>query len=261
MKKTVLTSLIFLAFVPIKAQVSLGPKAGMNLATLTTDDNASRKKEFLPGLNAGIALNIGISERFSVQPELNFSQQGFKSEISVPNNPAAGPVYDNPFILTCRLNYISMPVLFKATFGHPARTRGFINAGPYLSYIIENKSALDFNGNSVDPTLFEPEQPEPGAGAAAGAGSPAPTRAGAGSTPSSARRSTLDWQMNDPKKFDFGITAGAGVIFPVGSGELVIDVRYTAGLSPVSSRERIENNGANRVFSTSLGYLFPLGAQ
>lgn len=87
------------------ADFSFGIKGGLNLAkpvgvnkdvALYDADNLTMK----PGLIAGVAWELKLIEKFSVQPELLFSMKGAKTKA------------DNT-VSVLRLNYLDIPILLK----------------------------------------------------------------------------------------------------------------------------------------------------
>lgn len=58
------------------------------------------------------------------------------------------------------------------------------------------------------------------------------------------------------KKLDFGVQMGGGVAIPAGTGRLIIDARYTLGLSNISDVKG--GNIRNRGIMLSAGYAVPL---
>lgn len=196
------------------SQISIGPKAGVNFSTITGKNNSLDKKS-LVGFNVGVVTNIGISEMFSIQPELFFSQQGYRF---------GGTVLDSPATVTQTFNYVNLPILAKATFGE-GNVRGYVNLGPYVGYMVGGKNTVDLQGNkSTSKTDF-----------------------------------ALEKQLN---RFDFGIAAGGGALFKLGQGDLMLDLRYSLGLTTVSDKVIFETGrDTNSVPSISVGYLFPLGGQ
>ncbi len=102
-----------------QAQVSLIPKAGITVTTISYDDEPPGQKGRV-GFVGGAGVEIGIIKNFfSVQPELLFIQKGEKYE--------AGRV-----VTSSKLNYLELPVLAKVSFGSEA-IKGYVNAGPSLA--------------------------------------------------------------------------------------------------------------------------------
>lgn len=59
----------------------------------------------------------------------------------------------------------------------------------------------------------------------------------------------------DISSFDFGIVGGGGLQIPVGTSDLTFDLRYTLGLTKISSDTDIKNRG----FTLGVGYMIPIG--
>lgn len=97
-------------------EVSFGLKAGVNLATFTGDDSAEAKG--MTGYHLGGVVNFGITDRFSVQPELLYSAQGTDSDLG-----------------DFRLDYINVPVLAKFMVVDGLS----IEAGPQIGFLTSSK--------------------------------------------------------------------------------------------------------------------------
>lgn len=197
--------------------ISVGPKLGLNMATLTGKDPLYEKGS-IAGFNVGAIASIGINDRFSIQPELFFSQQGYRADADIVDLGVETTTVQT-------LNYINLPVLAKYTFGEN-NLRGYVNVGPYLGIMIGGRERVDIDGREE-----------------------------------SVERIDFDLQ-NKLKRMDFGIALGGGALFRAGEGELMLDLRYSAGLVPVSD-EVIFSAGRdkNSVLGISVGYLFPLGTR
>jgi hypothetical protein len=73
--------LLILSFSSLKAQLSLGFKAGVNISAVTTDQGyLSGGIQNVFGLHFGTLLEIGLVDHFAVQPELSFLQKGFRND-------------------------------------------------------------------------------------------------------------------------------------------------------------------------------------
>ncbi|WP_299526663.1 porin family protein [Winogradskyella sp.] len=121
MKKLFLAAFAVFAFASVNAQdITFGAKAGVNFASLTGDDvDADGRTSF----HLGAVANIGISEKFSVQPELLYSAQGLTNDGDVVG----------------KLDYISLPIL--ASF---EVAEGFsVQAGPQVAFNINDSVEVD----------------------------------------------------------------------------------------------------------------------
>ncbi len=129
MKKSILFSVLFVVgFVTVNAQdLSFGAKAGLNLATLKPDlTDASTRTSF----HLGAVAEIGISDKFSVQPELLYSEQGAKDESD-----------DDEVV---RTNYLTLPILAKYYL-----TDGLsLEAGPQIGFLLT--AEVEDDGDTID---------------------------------------------------------------------------------------------------------------
>ena len=120
MKKVLLSAVALMAFgIAAQAQdIKFGVKAGVNIADLSDNSAGSRV-----GFHVGGLAEFGITEQFSIQPELLYSGQGAKV------NEGFGDV-------DLKLDYISLPVLAKYRI-----VKGFsVEAGPQVGFLISAKA-------------------------------------------------------------------------------------------------------------------------
>lgn len=87
-----------------KDDISFGIKAGANISNIIKDGDKDFKTAFKPGFNAALFLEIPIIKEFSVQPELQYSQKGYKATASV---------LGIPYEYRVTTNYIEIPILAK----------------------------------------------------------------------------------------------------------------------------------------------------
>lgn len=103
----VLCTLLVCATITAQTEkVKIGIKAGLNIASLTFDENELESSQ-KTGFTAGIMAEIPLAKNFSVQPEVLYSQQGMKfsySDIDVANSS---------YKSTINLNYLNIPVMLK----------------------------------------------------------------------------------------------------------------------------------------------------
>jgi len=87
-------------------KVKLGIKAGLNLATLTLDESELDSSS-KAGFTAGAMVEIPMAKKFSLQPEILYSQQGTKTSFSDSD------VTNSNYESTIKLNYLNIPVMLK----------------------------------------------------------------------------------------------------------------------------------------------------
>lgn len=213
MKKTFFIVASLFVFGAAYAQISIGPKAGVNLSTIT-GKNSLNDKKLLPGFNVGAVANIGINGIFSIQPELSFSQQGYRF---------GGTILDAPATVTQTFNYINLPVLAKATFGE-GNVRGYVNAGPYLGYMTGGKNTVAFEDSKSSEKIDFANQSELNRldfGIAAGGG--ALFKAGRGDLMLDVRYQVGLTTVSDDVIFEAGrdtnsvLGVSVGYLFPLGT--------------------------------------------
>lgn len=114
--------------------IQFGLKAGVNFASLSGDD--FENAESRTGFHAGGLVEIPFTDRFSVQPEIMYSQQGAKGD----NFFGEG---------TLKLDYIQIPVLAKIYLAD-----GFnLQIGPQVGFRMSENFELDSGDSEVDGDL------------------------------------------------------------------------------------------------------------
>lgn len=132
MKKTftlLFASALLLVNVGMAQGIHFGAKAGLNLANVYDTEGEQFDAGAKFGFVAGAFLNIPIGTLLGVQPELLYSQKGFK---------ATGSVLGSPYTITRTLNYLDIPLLV-AVKPTPRLT---ILAGPQYSYLLSRKEVF-----------------------------------------------------------------------------------------------------------------------
>ncbi|NOQ72694.1 MAG: outer membrane beta-barrel protein [Crocinitomix sp.] len=100
--------LLFLApALSVNAQISIGPKAGINFATFGGNDAASDNKKSLFCYQFGAVTQLRINETFVIQPEFLYYQKGVKYEYEL---------FGEDLYYKQILNYFEIPILAKFTF-------------------------------------------------------------------------------------------------------------------------------------------------
>ena len=128
MKKIILTVAAVFAFGFTNAQeTKFGIKGGVNFANLTGDieDNSS-----LVGFNVGGLVEIKVSDKFFIQPELLFSAQGAKAEYTEGTINYEGKL---------NLGYLNIPLMAKYYVAEGLS----LEAGPQIGFLLSAKSKSD----------------------------------------------------------------------------------------------------------------------
>ncbi|MHC0445362.1 porin family protein [Flavobacterium sp. 3-218] len=137
MKKTMLVlCALFLSGAAIAQdqKVKLGIKAGLNMANLSVDESELNSSD-KTGFTAGLMVEIPLAKKFSVQPELLYSQQGSKFSYS------DAEVSNSNFKSTIKLSYLNIPVMLKYYV-----TKGLsVQAGPQIGILLKSNNEYQDN--------------------------------------------------------------------------------------------------------------------
>jgi hypothetical protein len=115
--------------------VRIGIKGGLSIATIikTGDDSYSSKP--LPGFNGGVVLQLPLGRFIAIQPEVLFSQKGFRATGS-----ALGTDYD----YRRYLNFLDVPILLRI---NASRAFGIV-VGPQYSYLLGTHTKFKTGDNT-----------------------------------------------------------------------------------------------------------------
>jgi len=138
MKKIILliTAVAFIANYVIaqdgdsRSQFQFGIKAGANYANVYDSQGEDFTADGKLGFAGGVFVSIPIGNVFGIQPEILFSQKGFKAE---------GTLLGANYGLTRTTSFIDVP-LYLAVKPLPAVT---ILAGPQFSYLMKRKDVFN----------------------------------------------------------------------------------------------------------------------
>lgn len=119
-----------------------GLKAGINVSSISKDGYDDAKSKV--GFAGGAFVNIPVSEQFSVQPEVLYSQLGSKLTKSA-STTILGNTYTAKSTAKMNLDYITVPVMlqFRAT------PQFYLEAGPEFGFLVSAK-AKDINTTYVN---------------------------------------------------------------------------------------------------------------
>lgn len=221
MKKVFLTMTALAVFGFANAQdaksnnqkVKFGVKAGLNVSMLRSDDYSNGNTKSKVGFHVGGLAEFNLSEKFALQPELLYSQEGGNYAF---NTVYLGTPYS--FDQDITLSKINLPVIAKY-YVIPGLS---IEAGPQLDYIMTAKSdatvvvpgsgTIKYNTDMSDNTGTIVVIQNDGTSAAA--------------------PFSHDYRL---KKLNFGFNIGAGYQLP--SMGLFFQTRYTLGLTSFTEND------------------------
>ena len=282
-RSTVILSILLLFIANLsEAQVKIGAKVGYSLGNLanSTDNIYTDEYESTSGYDWGLLVEIPINERFSIQPELNFTQRGGVRDGSQPvqtqplaeafqevgfsleqlnllifANGGESITNENPFYAEYRsesdLRYLEIPVLVKMGWG--SNWRFYVEAGPSMAVLLSanqvtsGESGLYYDKELTDPLMV----PNPGYLPTNGQPPFLPVEFPA--IPFDAETDT----NNDIENISLGVQLGVGLIKVFGKNEVFLDVKTSYGLSSIQRDSTFGQSSVGGVIF-SLGYSYTL---
>ncbi len=114
------------------AQLSMGPKVGLNVSSITGDGS-----QYRAGVNVGIFANYRINSLFAIQPEFLYSMQGSAFDDVTVLNQTIESNYTS--------HYIDIPVLLKI---YPWRGLN-VQVGPQFGFCVDDEYKLKVGKEEV----------------------------------------------------------------------------------------------------------------
>lgn len=186
------------------------------------------KMSFTPGTKQKMVMGkmAGISVKY--WEERNF---GLIVELNYEQRGWAEDFKEYPFSFERHLDYIQLPLLTNIFFGG-RHVNGFFNLGPEFGYMIGSSYKANFDVNNI---------------------------AGIPDFPTD--RVTEQMTLEPTKKFDYGISAGAGIEFIIKRRHRInLEGRYYFGIGNIFPDDRRDTFSASRGMSImiTLGYSYRL---
>ncbi|RZK37429.1 MAG: PorT family protein [Hymenobacter sp.] len=123
--------------------VKYGLKGGFNTSTFSGAD--SKGSNYKVGFNAGVLLNFGVSDNFSIQPEFVYSQKG----VNIKDYSYGGNTTNRN---KTTLGYLDVPIMFRYNIGQDGKGL-YVEVGPQGSFALHARSFIeDVNGNEIAGT-------------------------------------------------------------------------------------------------------------
>lgn len=184
------------------------------------------RQSFYPSIKES-SLNgsiFGVSFRYAEERHV-----GLLAELNVEQRGWKEDFEEAPFSYQRRLTYIELPIMTHIFFG--SRTfKGFFNLGPQVGYMISDDISSNFSYQSLPNVAQFP-----------------------------ANRRYEEMNMDISNRFDYGITAGAGMEFIIKRRHsITIEGRYYYGLGNIfpSARKDVFSSSRGSSIQITLGYLF-----
>ena len=232
MKKfTLLMITISVVIITANAQATFGPVLGLNLANLSKGD-ADEAPEMKIGFHIGGKAAFGISDNFTISPELLFSMKGAKQTVpfaDIQIEDIGGVIFTTTTTgegdASLSLNYIEIPIwaLYKLESG--------LNFGlaPYVGILAGVKNEVE---GTATVSVHESQNNT--------------------TTTTTVSQSIESTETEGYSGVDFGVGLGIGYMMESGFG---VQAHYKLGLGDIFE----ENEGdaiSNRVIGLSLSYMF-----
>lgn len=219
--KTIFAGILFIGCFPTYAQIgdlrnnwAIGINGGINLNKVSFTSDVRVKEQMQIAPTFGVTARY-ISEKYfamicGIQVELNYSQRGWKEDPE-----------EKPYSYERKMNYLELPFLVHLAFGKERGAQFFVNAGPQLGYLLNEKEV--FGG---DWQTYSYQQ----------------------------------HGKATERKIDYGIVGGGGLELRTGAGNFLLEGRYYFGLGDFfnnSKRDYFERS-AHSTISVRLTYLFDI---
>lgn len=91
------------------------------------------------GGSAGVSFQYNIDKIFSVKTAISYDIKGAEESVVLVDQYG---IMDPALMFHINLNYLTLPVLVKASFGK--KIKFFINAGPYLSVLLKEENKFPY---------------------------------------------------------------------------------------------------------------------
>lgn len=126
---------------PSGTGVKFGIRGGINLSNISRDGDSDFSSGSKTGFNAGVFVDLPLGSVLSIQPEVQFSQKGFKS---------TGTYLGTPVEYKQTTNFIEVPLLAKIK---PTTNFGIL-VGPQFSFLASTKTKFA-TGNASYETIVK----------------------------------------------------------------------------------------------------------
>lgn len=181
----------------------------------------SVEQKMLNGITAGVTFRFAEERHVGLLAELNVTQRGWQEDFE-----------GAPIKYSRTMTYIELPIMTHIFFGSP-KFKGFFNLGPQLCYMLGSSIDSDFDYSNPYDT---PDFPN-------------------------GYRSVEQMSMEISRKFDYGISLGAGVESIIKrKHSVMLEARFYYGLGNIFPDSKRDTFSASRGMNitVTLGYMFRL---
>ncbi len=193
------------------SSVKFGIKAGFNGSTFSRGERneVDNNEKIKAGSHIGIFANIPLAEKFSIQPELLFSQLGSKTEDLFIHD--SGDYFTKQeYEYKTNLNYLTLPIMVQ----YNILPQLYVEAGPEFGLLLGGK----IEGDGRNEIRYN------------------------NTTTVNSENFSNKISMKLYNKFNFGIGIGAGYYFTQNFG---VTARFTAGITGIFKNDygsKVKNN-------------------
>ena len=118
-----------------RQELKVGIKAGMNYSNVYSEKGQDFVADGKVGFAGGVFVSIPLTDLIGIQPELMYSEKGFKSQ---------GKILGVPYEGKTTLTYLDLPIHLQIK---PTENISIL-AGPQFSYLMSSKTKYDLGGMS-----------------------------------------------------------------------------------------------------------------
>lgn len=125
--------------------VTFGIRGGLNLSTLSLENEiVGGSKKGLTSFNAGVIVDIPISQSFYIQPGLYYSKKGCKISPNRGDYIENFDYYDDHKDVKLSLSYVEMPILASYRYDIIENVQLQVHAGPFVGLSVINSCDLGY---------------------------------------------------------------------------------------------------------------------
>ncbi len=220
---------------PANAQFYLGRRAGLNLASMSTNAAGATVTSSM-GIHGGLTLGYEFHDQLSVQMDALYSQMGAKSTVEVTAGNAVTSTETTSYLTYAQVPlYVNFEMPLKQKQLIPYRVKKsfasvHLYGGGYFGYGLGAQAKIDVTVNNNDGTA-------------------------AVTTPGT-KADVVEGSFNE---IDFGALAGVGFSFKLDEDDkqrVSVDARYLLGFANTSNTSGVEES--NSAIQASIGYTVKL---
>lgn len=130
---------------------NIGIQGGPSISTISTKYDKKKFSDRDPSVvfMAGMFVQYNFSKNFALRMDPGFEQKGYNLTYTF-TDPSGNILGD--YKTTSRFNYITVPILFRASVGN--KINYFINAGPYIGFLLSEKFKNDYDNSITNNTKY-----------------------------------------------------------------------------------------------------------